>query len=80
MGRDEWRDVGSAPLAANEICHSAVLYWSALRFIPHNIDAWRLGEPADWNMWRRMKQSGVRIGFLSKIVAVHHEEHSRWGA
>ncbi len=76
---NEWRDIGSAPLRANEICHSAVFYWSGLRFIEHNLNAWRLGEPADWNMWRRMKQCGVRIGFVPQVVALHHMEYTRWG-
>ncbi len=79
MSGDEWRVVGSAPLRPNQICHSAVLYWSGLRFMPHNVEAWRVGEPGDWNLWRRMKQSGVRVGFVPQVVTVHHEEHTHHG-
>jgi hypothetical protein len=75
----EWREVGSAPLRADHVCHSAVLYWSGLRFMPHNWNAWRMGEPGDWNLWRRMKWSGVRIGFVPKVVTIHHQEYGRWG-
>ena len=75
----EWRDVGSAPLRRDHACHSAVLYWSGLRFMPHDVEAWRLGEPGDWNLWRRMKWSGVRTGFVPKLVAIHHLERSQWG-
>jgi len=74
----EWREVGSLPLRRDHICHSAAFYWSGLRFVPHNVESWQLGEPADWNMWRRMRQAGVRIGFVPQVVAVHHQEFSRW--
>ena len=76
----EWRDVGSAPLRRDHICHSAVFYWTGLRFMPHDVTAWKLGEPGDWNLWRRMKWSGVRTGFVPKLVATHHLERSQWGA
>jgi len=32
------------------------------------------GEPADCNIWRRMKEAGVRIGFLDKVVGKHYLE------
>jgi glycosyltransferase involved in cell wall biosynthesis len=75
----EWRDVGSIPLRRDHLCHSAVFYWTGLRFIPHDIGSWKLGEPGDWNLWRRMKRSGVRITHLPKVVAIHHLERSQWG-
>ncbi len=75
----EWRDVGDLPLRRDHICHSAVFYWTGLRFMPHEINAWKLGEPGDWNLWRRMKWSGVRTGFVPKLVATHHIERSQWG-
>jgi hypothetical protein len=75
----EWHDVGSLPLRRDHICHSAVFYWAGLRFMPHEMTAWKLGEPGDWTMWRRMKWSGVRIAHLPRLVAIHHLERSRWG-
>jgi hypothetical protein len=76
---EEWREVGSLPLRVGHVCHSAVFYWSGLRFMPHNWDAWKVGEPGDWNLWRRMKWSGVRIGFVPTVVTIHHQEYGRWG-
>lgn len=75
----EWRDVGDLPVRRNHVCHSAVFYWTGLSFMPHNVNAWRLGEPGDWNLWRRMKQAGVRMGFVPKLVATHHIERTQWG-
>ena len=75
----EWRDVGSLPLRRDHICHSAVFYWTGLRGMPHDVESWRLGEPGDWNLWRRMKWSGVRTGFVPRLVAIHHLERSAWG-
>ena len=74
----EWLDVGSAPLRCDHVCHSAVLYWIGLRFMVHDIGAWKLGEPGDWNLWRRMKWSGVRHGFVPRRVATHHLERTQW--
>ena len=80
LSTGEWRDVGSQPLRRDHVCHSAVFYWSGLRFMPHDVTAWKLGEPGDWNLWRRMKWSGVRITHVPRLVATHHLERSQWGA
>jgi len=70
----EWTNLGSYPLKCGGICHLAVLYHSKLKFFRYDIDAWKYGEPADWNMWRRMKEAGVRIGFINKVVGKHYLE------
>jgi hypothetical protein len=45
-----------------------------LAFFRYDVDSWRYGEPADWNMWRRMMEAGVRVGFVDRIVGRHHLE------
>ena len=70
----KWADLGSYPLRRSEICHLSVLYHSKLEFFKYDMNAWRYGEPADWNIWRRMKEAGVRIGFLDKVVGKHYLE------
>ena len=74
-----WVEVGSAPLRVRQICHLSVLYHRRLAFFRYDIDAWKYAEPADWSMWRRMRDAGARIGFLPKIVGIHYREESRWG-
>ncbi len=75
----EWREIGSLPLRRDHICHSAVFYWSGLRFMRHDWNAWKLGEPGDWNLWRRMRAAGVRIGFVPRVLTIHHQEYGGWG-
>jgi len=76
---DQWVEVGSYPLKWGAICHLAVLYHSSLKFFKYDINSWKYGEPGDWNMWKRMKQAGVRIGFLDRVVGKHYLEMTRKG-
>ena len=73
----KWENLGSYPLKCNEICHLSVLYHSKLKFFKYDINAWKYGEPGDWNMWRRMKEAGVRIGFTDKTVGKHYLERNQ---
>lgn len=72
-----WLELGSYPLKWGEISRMAALYHSNLKFFKYDIDSWKYGEPADWNMWRRMKEAGVRIGFTNKLVGKHYIEHQQ---
>ena len=69
-----WQEIGSAPLAHAQVCHQSVLYHKRLGFMKYDVESWKSGEPADWNMWRRMQEAGARIGFLPKVVASHYRE------
>ncbi len=71
-GGAEWYEVGGFPLREGKISKIAPLYQSKLSFFKYDIDAWKSYEPADWNLWRRMKEAGVRIGFIDKVVAIQH--------
>ncbi|MGZ7179330.1 MAG: glycosyltransferase family 2 protein [Halobacteriota archaeon] len=71
-GENEVELVGSYPPARRAISHLSVLYNEKLKFFKYNPEAWKAREPADWNLWRRMKEAGVSIGFLDKIVGTHH--------
>ncbi len=73
----EWTEIGMWPLRHGHISHGSVLYSAGLRFLQHSESSWRLREPADWNMWRRMKAIGVRMGFLDRVTFVHHLEAYR---
>jgi len=70
----EWTPIGGWPLRVGGIVHSAVLYWSPLRVFEHAVDAWRVHEAADWNMWRRMRAAGVAMGFVDRVVCRHYLE------
>jgi glycosyltransferase involved in cell wall biosynthesis len=69
-----WRVLGSEPLAYGKISHGTVLYSGHLRHFRHSMTSWKLDEPADWNLWRRMARAGVRMGFLPRVTYRHYLE------
>lgn len=71
-----FRRVGSYPLEGARICHSSVLYSAMLNFLRLDPLCWLLGEPADWNMWKKMRDIGVRCGFADRVVGVHYLERT----
>jgi hypothetical protein len=75
--RGKWVPCGSYPLRHMHICHSAVLYSSVLKFLKYDVNAWKYSQPDDWNLWRRMKEAGAKIGFLDRVVGKHYQEYSQ---
>lgn len=71
-----WSTLGRPSIELGNICRSAAMYRGYLRVFLYDINSWQKGEPADFNLWRRMKRAGVRIGFLNKIVGIHHKEQT----
>ena len=45
---------------------------ATLAFMRYDVNSWRLGEPNDWNLWKRMHRIGVRIGFVDTITYRYH--------
>jgi glycosyltransferase involved in cell wall biosynthesis len=70
----KWSNLGSSPLSCGQISRMATLYHSRLKFFKYDTQAWKNEEPADWNLWRRMKQAGVKIGFVNAVVGRHYLE------
>jgi len=75
MKPDVWRPVGAYPPERGRICNASVLYGAHLRFFRYDLQAWRLDEPNDWNLWKRMWGAGVRMGFVDRVVGKHFLEH-----
>ncbi len=75
----KWVNLGSYPLKRGKISHLSALYHSKLNFFKYDINAWKYGEPNDWSMWRRMKEAGVKIGFIDKVVGKHYLERNQAG-
>lgn len=73
----KWVNCGSYPLKMDNICHNSVLYHSRLKFLKYNVNAWKCKEPDDWNLWRRMEEAGVKIGFINRVVGKHYREFTR---
>ena len=70
----KWTNVGSYPLQWGHISRIATLYSSKLKFFKYDLNAWRIEDPADWNLWKHMKSAGVRIGFVNEVVGRHYIE------
>ena len=73
-----WELVGSWPLQDGQIIHASVLYHRSLRVFRHSLDAWRVHEPGDWNLWHRMRDAGVKMGFLPEVVCRHYVQAREW--
>lgn len=73
----EWTEIGKEPIQCGHICHLSVMYHRRLAFFRYDIGSWKYGEPGDWNMWRRMKEAGARIGFLPKVIGTHYVTEER---
>jgi len=78
-------ELGSFPPELGKMTHSGVLLSSRLRFFSYDRNTWKYLEPGDWSLWRRMKEAGVRMGFLDRVLGViypagpgaYHCEQSR---
>ncbi len=51
------------------------MFMAALRFYEFSTRSWLLDEPSDWNLCRRMLESGVRIGHVDRAVTVCYPSH-----
>jgi len=74
-----WDVLGRAPLTEGYVTHGSVLYSSRLAAQRMDPDCWLLDEPADWNMWRRMRELGASIAFDPHVVLIHFGERTSIG-
>jgi glycosyltransferase involved in cell wall biosynthesis len=70
----QWGVVGNGHFAEGFISHGSVMFSAGLRFMRYRGTCWKLGEPGDWNLWKRMADAGVRIGFVDAVTYVHYLE------
>ncbi|HUR84828.1 MAG TPA: glycosyltransferase [Solirubrobacteraceae bacterium] len=68
--------IGGHPLAHGHVCHGAVLYSDRLAHLRYDTACWLLEEPGDWNMWRRIRELGVRVAHLDRVVLLHTAERT----
>jgi len=55
-------------------CNTAI-YMRALRCFEFSTRSWLIDEPSDWNLCRRMLETGVRIGYVDQVVTIHYPSH-----
>ena len=66
--------IGEEPLRWANVARGAVLYSMGLRFMKHETECWRIHDPFDWNLWKRMQLAGVRIGFNEAVTYRYHRQ------
>ena len=59
---------GEYPPVYGTFSFGTAVYMSVLRFFEYDVNSWVLGEPADWNLCRRMLAAGVRMGFIDDVL------------
>ncbi len=69
-----WFRLGEWPPHHGGFAAGSVLYSAGLRFFRYDEECWREDEPNDWNLWRRMLEAGVRMGFIDRVVFRHYAE------
>jgi glycosyltransferase involved in cell wall biosynthesis len=47
----------------------SALYMSAIRMFEYETQSWKVDEPGDWNLCRRMVEAGVRIGYVNRVLS-----------
>jgi glycosyltransferase involved in cell wall biosynthesis len=60
--------LGAPELTVGQVTHGSVLYSMGLRFLTYSATCHRIPEPHDWNLWRRMRDLGVRMGYLDRVT------------
>lgn len=64
--------LGGEPLRNGSIVRGAALYSMGLRFMHYDTECWRIRDPHDWNLWKRMQLAGARIGFEPIVSYRYH--------
>jgi hypothetical protein len=69
-GDETW--FGAWPPQHGEFGFQAAIYHAHLKEFGYDVAAALAGEPADWNLARRMWEAGVRFHFLDRSVGTYH--------
>ncbi len=56
---------------------SSVFYHSFWKSIEWDLEAWRYGEPGDWNRFRKIRFLGAKIARHSESMLVHYREQNQ---
>ncbi|MFO1534397.1 MAG: glycosyltransferase family 2 protein [Thermoplasmatota archaeon] len=66
-----FRPLPSRRLRLGNVTRMALLYRKDIAFIENDLASWKWDEPADWALVRRMRDAGVRIAFVDKVLGKH---------
>lgn len=71
-----WHTLGAEPLSPSTVTHGAALYSSRLAHVRLDPDCWLLDAKGDWDMYRRMADTGAGVAFTPQVVLAHFREQS----
>ncbi|HVF04192.1 MAG TPA: glycosyltransferase [Frankiaceae bacterium] len=65
--------LGRPELTVGQVTQGSVLYSMGLGFLRYSETCHLIPEPHDWNLWRRMRDIGVRMGFVDRVTYRYHK-------
>jgi hypothetical protein len=63
---------GDWPPALGDFGFQTAIYHAALAALLYDANSYLVGEPADWNLARRMLEAGVSFEFVEKSVTAYY--------
>jgi glycosyltransferase involved in cell wall biosynthesis len=72
-----WVSIGDGRLALGQITTGAVFYHRSLGRIGWDPSAYRVGEPGDWNRFRKIKALRPRTHFVARPLTYHYRERAQ---
>lgn len=69
VAENENRLIFSDPPQVDAFSFQSTLYLAGLRFFEYDEESWRVDEPGDWNLARRMVTAGVRMAATPDVHA-----------
>jgi glycosyltransferase involved in cell wall biosynthesis len=73
---------GGWPPRLADFIFQAAIYHAGLAAMVYDVNSHLVGEPADWNLARRMLEAGVNFEFIDRLVTVYFarpEDGAAWG-
>ncbi len=77
LGDYTWQANPALELELGKVTTSAIFYHRWLKRIPWDVEAWRFGEPGDWNRVRRLKYIGMQYQRYDEVLIKHYRENSQ---
>lgn len=72
-----WRTNAAEGLRLGKVTTSSIFYHRRLARIPWDVEAWRYGEPGDWNRLRKIRFLGVRAVRHPDTLLTHYRERTQ---
>lgn len=60
--------IGNSKLESGQVSHGSVLYSMGLSDILYSPTSYEILEASDWNLWKRIRRAGARMGYLDEVT------------